>query len=300
MNLSNYRSRICDALGLDSTDSTTTTKTDAWVNQAYQYVSGLYNWPWLVKQGTVVTSTDITTGTVSINASSTALTFSSAPSVSVANDWMIQFAASNDWYDISSHTAASTSATLASAYNESTNLSAGAYTLRRIYYSLPSDLDRIIDVRQMRSEVSLVPVDVRFLDAQVPNPNITGNPTHYALFGLDSNKYWRLITHPIANVKMNLLVRYYQKITELSSASDEPLIPLKWHSVLVFGALYLFGYDYLDDGRKKEVKETFEAMVEEMRMGMSPVPPKIATPLPWDRKLAARPFGATFPERIDA
>ena len=299
MNLSSLRERVANATGLSTSDASSLTKIDAWINQAYQHVSGLYGWPWLVKQGTLVTSADITTGTVSITAGDTALTFSSAPAASVAGNWMIQFTSvSDDWYDIATHTAASTSAVLASTFNGTSNLSGASYILRKVYYSLPSDLDRIISIRQMRTDFSLIPVDIRYLDKALPDPDVTGIPTNYALFGLDSSNYWKMTVYPTPNAAMNLLVRYYKKITELSATTDEPILPTKFHNAIVHCALYLYGYQYIDDTRQQESKKAFEQLIEDMKQNSSVVPGAVATPIPWDQRPSRSHIGLQLPEHI--
>jgi hypothetical protein len=298
MDLLALRNRVANATGLNPSSTSDASKVDAWINAAYRYISGLYAWPWLMKQGTIVTYADITTGTASINSEDTALTFSSAPSVSVANDWMIQFDASSDWYDITSHTASSTSATLSTAYNDSSSLSAGDYLLRKIYYSLPSDLDTIVSLRQMRSKVDLVPLDPRFLDMAVPDPNVTGQPTHYVVGGLDSSNYWRVSFYPTPVERINVLVRYLKKITDLSATTDTPIMPEKWHTAIVHAALALYGYQFIDDTRQKESVGLLGAMLSDMKQNSSPVPGAIAKPLPWDMHYPRHRSGLQIPDII--
>jgi hypothetical protein len=112
MTFTTLKARIAGETGLDT--STDDTVLGVWANLAYKAVLGSFRWPWLLKNSIIQTVADITTGTVSVNAGSTSGTFSSAPAVSVANLYMIQFTSvSNDWYLISAHTAAQTSFTLA-------------------------------------------------------------------------------------------------------------------------------------------------------------------------------------------
>lgn len=292
------RTRVANATGLNPSATTDSAKIDAWINAAYRYLSGLYPWPWLLKQGTIVTYADITTGTATVSSESTSLTFSSAPSISVANDWMVQFDASDDWYDVTSHTASSTSATLATAYNASSNLSAGSYLLRKIYYSLPSDLDRVVSIRQMRSKVDLAPLDPRYMDMTVPDPNVTGQPTCFSVCGLDSNNYWRVSFYPTPVARMNMLVRYLKKITDLSATTDTPIMPEKWHTAIVHAALALYGYQFIDDTRQKESVTSLGNLITEMKQNASPIPGLTARPLPWDATLGRSRAGLQIPDTI--
>ena len=100
------RQRVAEMVGLDQTQTSQDDIIKAWVNDSYQFIVGQKTWPWTVATDIIQTSPDITTGTVSVTNDSPAIVFSSAPSVSVANDFRIQFGDTDDWYDISSHTAA--------------------------------------------------------------------------------------------------------------------------------------------------------------------------------------------------
>lgn len=285
MNFSALQARVSDEVGLPTSDSAMATRIKAWINQAYQHISGALNWPWLIKNYTLQTVADITTGTVSINAASTSLTFSSAPSVSVANDYMILFTTTNDWYTISSHTAASTSATLSVPYVGTSNLTAGTYTLRKVYYSLGSDVDRILDIRQTIQSAKLESVDVRYFDRSLPDPQATGSPLYYAVLGYDTtDTYLRVTLYPTPDAVMNLQVRYYVKITELSASTDTPLIPAKWHNAIVMAALAIYGHSYIDDARIQEAKTRYDSIMKDMMANYGFSPDKITVIRPWDQR----------------
>ena len=284
MDLQTIRARVAEQIGVSDSLSGQMTRYNSWINETYKRVAGAANWPWLLKNDIVQASADITTGTVSINSADTALTFSSAPSVSVANDWRIQFADSDDWYDITSHTASSTSATLSDGYTASSNLSAGTYTLRRFYYSLASDVDRILSVKQARSDVKLTYVDSREFDIVLADPTSTGNPTTYLLPGLDSSNNWRINFFPFPSAKMNIDVRYYKTVTELSANTDEPIFPKKWHEILIWGALATFGFSYRDDTRQKEAIAVYSSILGDMKRNLKPTTDQIVVIQPWDRR----------------
>lgn len=297
MTLTTLQTAIAQETGLDSTNDAT--KLTAWINSAYAYISGMYNWPWLVKNGTIVTVADITTGTVSINAGSTSLTFSSAPSVSVAGSYMIRFNdQSNDWYNIASHTASSTSATLSSAFIGTSNYTAGSYTLRKVYYSLPSDCDRIIDMRQAITKIKLVPVDLRTFDYYLPDPAVTADPVYYAIAGYDSSNNWQTTLYPVPSEVINIQIRYLQAITALSSGSDTPLLPAKFHDAIVFGALYMYGHPYIDDTRIATAKQRFDDLTTAMKREYKPDPDQLTVLQPWDLRPTYPTFRLRFPSNF--
>ena len=82
--------RVAEETGLNATNDAT--KIKAWINEAYKFLAGLREWPWMLKNGTIQTVADITTLTASVNET-------------LANDYMIQFATTDDWYRVTAFTA---------------------------------------------------------------------------------------------------------------------------------------------------------------------------------------------------
>lgn len=299
MTFNDLKTRVANETGIDLT--TDDSLVGSWVNAAYKHICGILNWPWLLKNSTIQTVADITTGTVSINSGSTALTFSSAPSVSVANQYMIQFTAtSDDWYFITSHTASSTSATLSVPFVGSSNISGASYILRKVFYSLPSDLDRIVDIRQAVTDQKLCAVDIRTFDHYLPDPSATAEPLYYSVAGLDTSKYWQITLYPIPTSILNLQLRYLQIPATLSSSSDTPFIPEKFHDVIVFKALMDFGHPFIDDNRFSSAVRRYEDGLKDMKQNYSPVPDQMTVLTPWDqraRRMGGRlPYPPNYPE----
>lgn len=297
MQFSDLQNRVAQETGMDLTADSAIVS--AWINGAYQHISGLYNWPWLIKTGTIQTVADITTGTVSVSAGATALTFSSGPAVSVANDYWIQFTTSADWYPISAHTAASTSATISVPYVGTSSYNS-TYVLRKIFYSFPSDLDRIDEIRQAITKQKLEYIDYRTFHRYIADPTASYTPIYYSMIGLDSSNAWRIGLYPTPNAVINLQLLYYQKITELSASTDLPLIPNKWHNVLVWGALAMYGHDFIDDTRVKTAMDRFEQGMSEMTAHYNSAPDQRLVIQPWDTRtrmgiLPIR-FPSDFPE----
>lgn len=291
MNLTALIARVANETGLDATNDAATIT--AWINQAYQQLSGAFDWPWLLTNSTMQTEADITTGTATVSAGATSVTLSVAPSVSVATNYMIQFTdSSDDWYIITAHTAATTSLTINVAFTGSSNYTAGAYIIRRVFYTTPTGLDRIINMRQAITDVEIPAIDVRDYDRLLPDPQNTGVPVYYYLTGIASSGLWQVGFDPVPSSVINIQVRGYKKITELSSGSDEPIIPTKWHNILVFMALALYGHDYIDDSRLQSARQRASQLLEEMMQNYSPTPDKAIVVQPWDQRTQRPPFGA--------
>lgn len=299
MTFATLRARVAGETGLDVT--TDATIINAWINAVYKTIVGSFRWPWLLKNSTIQTVADITTGTVSINAGATTGSFSSAPAVSVANQYMIQFpTVSDDWYIISAHTAAQTAFTLANAFVGTSNLSGASYICRKVYYSLPSDCDGVIDLRQAITDTVLSPVDIRTFDRYLPDPTATAEPLVFALAGYDTSKNWQMTLYPIPTSVMNLQLRYYQMPADMSGDSDTPLLPEKFHDAIVFGALYHYGHGYIDDDRIATAEERYKDAMKEMKNNYNPMKSQMSVIQTWDSRPryvnGALRFPANFPE----
>lgn len=119
------------------------TEAKAYLQAAYIAVVGNgFPWPWAKKEppGILSTVAEITTGSVAVTLNSTAITFSSAPSVSVANR---KFFVDADGviYRISAHTAVAAAATLDRNFLGAT-ATAAAYHVFQDEYNLASDFLR--------------------------------------------------------------------------------------------------------------------------------------------------------------
>lgn len=289
MNLTALIARVANETGLDATtDATTIT---AWINQAYEQLSGAFEWPWLLTNATMQTETDITTGTATVSAAGTTVTLSTGPTNSVATNYMIQFTdESDDWYLISTHTAAATTLTISVPFVGTSNYTAGTYIIRRVFYSVPTAIDRIIDLRQAITDLQIPIIDPRDYDRILPDPQNSGTPCFAYLTGMTSAGVWQLGFDPVPSAIINIQVRGYQKITELTG-TDTPLIPAKWHNILVFMALALYGHDYIDDTRVQSARQRATELLREMTGNYSPTPDKAVVVQPWDQRTARPPFG---------
>lgn len=262
------RQRIAELIGMDATDTASDNnasvqdKLKEWVNARYRVIAGKRSWNWLIKDSIIQTSAEITTGTVTATINSTTITFSSAPAVSVAN-WFIQFSDSDDWYEITSHTAAVATATLANAYLGTTS-STLTYKLRKVYYVLPTDCSKVLNMRQSRDDVSLRYISVRQLDRFIADRTATGEPNYYTIVGVDSSKQARIELYPVPNAAMNINVRYYQTVSEMSADANTPLLPEPFHDILVWDVLATYGYMFLDDTRVSKAGQIRDALYKDM------------------------------------
>ena len=263
MQFSVMQTELSDRLGVyDSTVSADLTKIKRWINMGYQYICGKQNWPFLTDYEIVQTVIDITAGTVDATAASATITFSSAPAVSVANRF-IQFSSSDDWYKITAHTAAAATATISPTYGPTSNLSAGTYKVRKLLYATTTPLVSYLDMKKTVNPGRLESLNAREADFFLPLYMETGTPDNYIIGPLDSsaNLQFSLVNPPSAVI--NLLVRGVKAITEMSSDSDTPIYPAKWHDATVDIAAY-YGFQSSDDTRAADNLAVGEQKIADM------------------------------------
>lgn len=264
------RQRIAELMGVSSTDTTTDAnatmqdKLKAWVNARYKVLAAKQSWNWLIKDFIIQTVVDITTGTVTATNNSTTITFTSGPTASVAGYFIRFDSVSKDWYEIATHSAASTSATLTVPFLGST-ASGLSYTLRKTYYTLPSDAGKILDLRQVQTIIQLRYIPVRQLDRMISDRTRTGKPEWYTISGITSARLYKMELYPVPNEAINIQGRYYAVVADLSSDSDIPILPEAYHEILVWDVLSTYGYMFLDDTRISAAKAEYDTLYKDMK-----------------------------------
>jgi|SRR5882724_8061275 len=254
-------------VGLDQTVSSQATLLKRWLNNAQQVVLRAFEWPFLRSPTPLViqTVTDITTGTVATIAGNTTITFSSAPTVSVANRF-IQTSSGNDWYKITAHTANVTTATIEIGAI-STN-STATYTVRKFYYSTSSSVDRIIQIFQDTLPYQLIETTPEYFQSFNPGFLSSGTPRIYCMAGIDSSAgagvpQFRLWPNPDA--VLNLRIDYLTVATDMSADADVSVIPAKWHTTVLVEGAKAQAYSFMDDNRYANSVNIFNTMIEEMK-----------------------------------
>lgn len=231
---------------------------------AQQEIGGEWDWPFLRRLDILQTVADITTGTVSINAADTALTFSSAPAASVQNRF-IQFSATDDWYQITSHTAASTSATIDPAYNQTSNLSGGTYIVRKVYYGLDSTLSGVISVMISESPRRLISLSPMNASNLLPFLGSTGIPSYYHLdVSASSTGLPQIAFYPTPAAAYNIYVASKTQMTNMSASTNTSIIPVQYHG-LVINKAAMFAFQKLDDTRYQLEKREYDEGIEKMK-----------------------------------
>ncbi len=263
------RQRVAELMGLSSADitpdanATMQDKLKAWVNNRYKILSAKRSWNWLVKDSIVQTTPDVTTGTVTATNGSTSLTFSSAIVPTDVQGYFIQLQDTTDWYELSS-TSSTTTAEMDVPFLGITS-STLTFTLRKFYYLLPADTGKILDVSQHRIwNTALKFISARILDQYLAYRQQSNRPRYYTIIGINSNRQYKMELFPYPNTAMNLNVRRYQVVTDMSADTDVPVIPEAYHEILVWDVLATYGYTFLDDTRLSSAKAQFNELYKDM------------------------------------
>ena len=241
-----------------------------WINISPEDVNSRSDWYWLQSREVVQTVIEKTAGTIAIAVGGTAVTGTGTAFASTDVGSYIQFSSSDDWYKITA-VASATGATIEKAVTGTTALTVGTYTIRKVYYSLSSNVDKVLDLRQSITPVKLNIVNYREFDAYRPNVDSPGDPTTCVMFGMDSSRNWQFFLDPIPDAIMNMEFRTKLRSTDLSDDADVSAIPAKWaKTVMLAGAIWR-GMEYSrishEDKRADKWLGMFERGIERMLAG---------------------------------
>lgn len=272
-------------------DSTSQTNVDRWLNYVQQDL--VSRWPWTFMRGreTIVTVADKTAGTVSVTSGSTALTGVSTAFATADTGSFIQLKGANDWYKVTF--VSSTALTLATAYQPTANLTSGTYTLRKMFYSLSSSADKILDIRNWNTPMKLVQVDPRTLDASMPLAQSTNSPYAYMAYGVDSSGNIQISPYPFPNDARLFEVRTVTRPTDGSIS-----IPNKYAHIIAWGAIAV-GFGFLRKFQEAALwSQKYEQKITEMKKidrGSEDSQPILRSIDEWRRPSLWQNLGDQFP-----
>ena len=262
MQFSNAQAEVAAQLGLDITNTQTSTEVSRWLNLAYQDIVGKYDWSWLKSYTTITMQLDYTTGTVSAVTGSPTLTFSQVIPTSQTNR-SIQFSGNLTWYTITAHTAGTATATISPVYAPTTNYTSGTFIIRTINYSLPNVVEYVYGGRSTVFPWSLEIVDRTRYNQFAWWSNLVGQVRGIVMDRQDASGNWVFTPYPYPSDTYVLEIYYITKVTDLANATDAPLFPSRFTSLWLDGAL-AYGYRFLDDQRYGPAYTSFLSKVADL------------------------------------
>lgn len=240
----------------------------AWLNDTMQDMHNRSDWYWARDRAVVQTVVDKTAGTIAVDVSGTTVTGTSTAFAAADVGKFIQTSNSDDWYKITSVDASAQTLVMEAAYTGSAALTAGTYTIRKWFYSLPSTAEKPLSFKQSISPRIILPTRFREFDVNKPNSTTTGKGKTYMLWGVDSSGYIQFLIWPWADEIYNVECKFKKRFVELSTDAEEPSIPANWQYVIMEGALAK-GYRHIttdpQDTRSLTQQRIYEAKIELMK-----------------------------------
>jgi hypothetical protein len=230
-------------------------------------------WWWLRAddQGVITLNPLIDTGTISVTNNSTTITFSSAPTPSVAGrHFKVDDHA--DVFIISSHTATQTGATLESVYTGSTN-TAASFRVFQLDYTLASDVLHLSQAmtafQDSQHKITGLALDV--LTERWPRNEIgSGVPRNFAMISDQAVRF----SHYGGTSSTDLIkidYEYMKLPSDLADDTNNPIVPREYRYILADWAL-AFLYAAKDDTKAGDVaalaQRGIRAMAKENRRRM--------------------------------
>jgi len=248
----------------DDTITADSTTLGEFINRGYQDMAAAYDWPQLTTFDLVSTVIDITTGTVSVNSGSSTATLSATQATKVEGRF-IQFSSANDWYEITSHTAATDTLTIDPVYAQTTNLSAGTYIIRKLFYTTVTTMDEILNVYltepSRRRLQSLPRINA---DIVLPLRDGTGTPFAYIESESTTSGIAQFSFYPAPDKALNVWFVGRHQITEMAAATDTTAFPTKFDNVILNRAAY-YGFQNLDDTRSASANNEYLRGIANMK-----------------------------------
>lgn len=230
---------ICEAIKVPITDGVTLARIKRDINMIYlDHIIPFKPraWWWLEKKQNVTTPVKVTTGTVSVAAGGTTLTFSNGPALDL-DEYYFKATGFPHIIKISAHTAAATTATLETAWPDVAVVS-GAFKCWKDHASLDSDFKEITQVTHDRRSTPLDGVNnVQFEERRARYPELEGYPTIVKDGDFDSSGNRVVSWYPsCSDIKTILHVQGVQEATALDLDADEPLMPVEDRIAIFYGA----------------------------------------------------------------
>lgn len=256
-----------DRLNLDLSIAANATRIKRWINLIISDIASRYNFEWLYARSFIQTVADKTAGTVDVALAGTTVTGTGTAFAATDKRSFIQFSGDTNWYEVTAY-ASATSITISPALAGAA-ITAGAYTLRKVYYNLPTDLFQVFDVRQSISPAKLTALGIWTLDTFQADINRVSVPVAYYLFRDDpdtaatSAKQRQIAFFPVADSVYNIEVRYFLEQTDLSADTDLPLVPVPYFETILSGTEWL-GNKFLNSPDEEKKKKAYEFALQNM------------------------------------
>lgn len=106
-------------------------------------------------------------------------------------------------------------------------------------YALPATVDKLFALRDTTNNKYITRIDYKTLIENYPDPSeTTGLPQYWYNTGLDATGNVKIKFYPVPDSVATINYDYYKRLTDLSADGSTPIIPARYHQLLVDFALW--------------------------------------------------------------
>lgn len=231
-----------------------------YINARIQQIIDRSDWQRLIVSSTVQTSALYETGTLTVTNGSTAITGTGTTFTSDMTGRRIRITGRTEYYTFTYVSA--TSGTLDRSYEGDTD-TAATYKIFQNVFSLPSNLDRLENVTNLRNGNDLNQIGREALDRKDPSRNQYGEPYEFAPYDDSSTPLQQIEVFPIPTVSEALAIRYRKRIAEITNTATS--LPDWINPAAIYAGVEADLYALRGDYAGAQWKESlFEKAVEAM------------------------------------
>ena len=213
------------------------------LNDANKRVHRLEKWPWLFTTANIPVQGSYTTGTISVNDQSTAVTGNGTTWTSLLPGYYSLYFGTNSYYPIQT-IGSDTSLTLKQAINTGSNWTNVAYTIYQDTYALPADCEP-------GAQMMVVNPRIRYRLLHIPRWNRETRQTSIGVYFSNFQDCWSeagyddtttshlIVFSPPPSATTEYLLIYRRQAPDLVQLTDIPIIPESFNEALCFIAEYL-------------------------------------------------------------
>ena len=244
------------------------------------------NFPWAVRRAQILTHARYTTGTVDITAAARTTVTGTSTLWNTAVTGMgfnnarvggkMTFSGSPNVFEVSA-VGSDTSITIADRWVD-TALDDATYTYFEDEYALAADFWRLTDLRSFSDDMKIMTIGPQEFRRQFSRNSRTGRPLKATViqlgFSSTTTPRYRVVFAPAPDIVYQIPYAYITtnlavssagvEQTQLTAATDEPIIPLRYRHILVLHALYNWYRDRHDDTRSGEAKAEYVELMQRM------------------------------------
>lgn len=248
---------------------------------------------WGKRFATLVTQPQYTTGTVAVSRGSTAVTGTDTL-WATNNDMGINNAIvggkmklGGEVYEVATVTD-NTNIVLASKFTRTTLAAGSSYSYFQDEYDPATDFDSIVSSYKMIGDIEIPIIHNDKFSRMFVRNDVVGQPQVATVidreFGSDTSRIQKIVLAPSPNDFYTLRYKYSTKFlatsssgveqTQLSTDTDEPIIPLKYRHVIVLHALKMGFLTRKDDQRSQQLSGEYNDLITRMKVDTGAADPQ--------------------------